>query len=360
MGWAAAFGAMLAGMHATKETFVIAGFAACVGIGVLIWRSRGTEAWQQVRARACAPGPMLLAAGVMLLVSITLFTCFFSDASGPWHSITTYGKYLGRGAGSEDRHVHPWYWYGWMLTWYQPRLGPWFSEAPALLLGLIGAVVSFGGWGVAERHRSAAIFVATYTLVLAACYAVIPYKTPWCLLGFWHGMLLLAGIGIAALWQMSRRLAVRTVVLLCVLMSFVFLGWMADRVNRTFDTDTRNPYVYAHPLRSVTRFEQRVAQVAAVHPDGWAMPVKIFEQGNNWPIPFYLRRLERYGTWSSVDQVESPDAAMIFVDPELQDAVDAKRKGAYHIEYLSLRPREVRAVYVRQDLWDAIKARGQP
>jgi hypothetical protein len=29
--------------------------------------------------------------------------------------------------------------------------------------------------------------LAFYTLILLALYSAIPYKTPWCLLGFLHG-----------------------------------------------------------------------------------------------------------------------------------------------------------------------------
>ncbi len=38
-------------------------------------------------------------------------------------------------------------------------------------------------------------FLAFYTLVLTGLYAIIPYKTPWCMLSFLDGMILLAGVG---------------------------------------------------------------------------------------------------------------------------------------------------------------------
>ena len=46
-------------------------------------------------------------------------------------------------------------------------------------------------------------FLALYTFALAAAYSLIAYKTPWCLLSFWHGMILLAGVGAA--WLVRRR-----------------------------------------------------------------------------------------------------------------------------------------------------------
>ena len=35
-------------------------------------------------------------------------------------------------------------------------------------------------------------------------YSAIPYKTPWCLLGFLHGMILLAGVGAVVLVRSAR------------------------------------------------------------------------------------------------------------------------------------------------------------
>ncbi|HEX2974040.1 MAG TPA: hypothetical protein VHP11_17035, partial [Tepidisphaeraceae bacterium] len=43
------------------------------------------------------------------------------------------------------------------------------------------------------------IFLASYTVLLTAAYSAVPYKTPWCLLGFLHGMILLAAVGAVAL-----------------------------------------------------------------------------------------------------------------------------------------------------------------
>jgi len=38
---------------------------------------------------------------------------------------------------------------------------------------------------------------------------LISYKTPWCLLNFWLGMILLAGIGAAALFRLCRSTPTR-------------------------------------------------------------------------------------------------------------------------------------------------------
>ena len=53
---------------------------------------------------------------------------------------------------------------------------------------------------LAGANASFVRFLAIYTFVLTALYSLISYKTPWCVLSFWHGMILLAGVGAVVLW----------------------------------------------------------------------------------------------------------------------------------------------------------------
>ena len=58
--------------------------------------------------------------------------------------------------------------------------------------------------------------IAFYTFWMTVIYTVLPYKTPWCLLNFLYGMILLAGIGAAAVmrWGKSRGWKIGMAVLL--------------------------------------------------------------------------------------------------------------------------------------------------
>ncbi len=63
----------------------------------------------------------------------------------------------------------------------------------------------------------------------------LAYKTPWCLLGFYHGASLLAGIGAAFILREAKSLPIKTVVCLALLASAAQLGWQTYREN--FGTD---------------------------------------------------------------------------------------------------------------------------
>src|SRR5208337_4731819 len=114
----------------------------------------------------------LLAAGlVWMLVAVVLFTSFFSNPSG------------------------------------LRAAGPIWSEALILLLAVCGGIAAFARRGMPGASRAFVRFLVFYTVILAAIYTVLPYKTPWSAAGFWHGAILLAGVGTAALadWLPGRR-----------------------------------------------------------------------------------------------------------------------------------------------------------
>ena len=72
-------------------------------------------------------------------------------------------------------------------------------------VSLIGAVAALAGKLRGQMNVTLARLLAFYTGILTAAYCVISYKTPWCLLGFWWGMILLAGIGAAVLVNSAAR-----------------------------------------------------------------------------------------------------------------------------------------------------------
>src|SRR5207248_2870459 len=139
-----------------------------------------------------------------LVVAGVLFSSFFANASGPLDSLRTYGVWLSRAAG-DSAHIHPWYFYLRRLLFYHVGNGPSWSEGLILFLAIVGAVASFARKGLADAHASFTRFLALYTIILTAAYSAISYKTPWCLLTFWHGMILLAGVGAAALLDAAKR-----------------------------------------------------------------------------------------------------------------------------------------------------------
>jgi uncharacterized protein (TIGR03663 family) len=349
-GWAAVVGAGLGLMYATKETFIIA-LAAMVGALVLCAltsRKSGDPAWDLTSWWNWKHAAV--AAGAAVAVSLLFFTSFFTNASGPLDSLRTYAPWLKR-AGGDSPHIHPWWFYLERLVYFHPNRSPVWSEASILLLALAGGFVAFRKTGFAGASAPLARFLAAYTLLLTAAYSLIAYKTPWCLLGFWHGMILLAGIGVAVLVHGVRVWPGRATVAAVLLAAAVHLGWQAWRASVPFASDRRNPYVYAQTVPDVLRLAGTVRDLAKVHADGTGMLIKVMAPDSDyWPLPWYLREFKQVGWWGAIP--EEPYAPVMIAGAALKAAFDERsNKDWLMVRYFELRPGTFLELYVQFDLW---------
>ena len=352
---AAVLGCCVALMHATKETWVLAAVAMVLAVPATVlwtrWRERETPGWRP----ALAPRFVLAGLGAAGVVTVVLFSSFFTNWRGPWDSVLAYTHYLARGSGG-NIHDHSWHYYLKLLAFVRHGRAPAWSEAAILLLGATGAVSALSGrflpCGV---DRPFARWLAFYALIQLAAYSVVPYKTPWCILGVLHALTLLAGLGASALVLAPRRVLVRVALCLVPAACAFHLGRQAVRANsRRFCADRRNPYVYAHTVPDFVRLGARIEGLAALHADGPDMLVHVFTD-DYWPLPWYVRRLNRVGYWDA--PTAHPDAPVIVTSPEQQPHLDPRLSSEYHVEYYGLRPEVVVLLYVERGLWERFLAR---
>ena len=330
--WALLAGGCLGLMHATKETFVIALGAMAGALMVLLCARGRVGQWRGdiERFRPAHGALMLLAAAA---VSVTLFSSFFSNAKGIMDSVLTYSTYLDR-AGQTGLHEHPWHYYLGLLGYYQFANGPVFSELMILLLALVGLgfVVWFSVEGVVMGANASLLrFVALYTVLMTLGYSLITYKTPWCLLSFYHGIILLAGVGAACLFQLKSPYRLVTILLfvfkyvfgILLTIGTVHLGLQAYAGSFKYISDSQNPYVYSQSGTDVVAIADRVKEMALAHEDGRGTLIQIFcPHDDYWPLPWYLSgyRVE-YG--SEVPD-EGKSAPIILIQPPLEEALMRK------------------------------------
>jgi len=317
---------VLAGlMIATKETAWLMILSSAVAL-VLTPEPRR---WLR-RHGGIVAGPALLAFVVAAIV-----------LGGPGMLLAPLGFYPGLAASGGD-HAHPWFYYLGFLLWSRPQTGgPVWSEAAIMVLACLGGWV---GW-----RRSLPRFLAVYTVLLAAAYALIPYKTPWCLLGFWWGAAVLAGIGAAGVWIRIKEERARWGWAVVLVAAAVHLGWQAWRASFVFPADRRNPYVYAQAVGDVVRLGALVGRLARAHPDGNRMLVAVIGP-DPWPLPWYLRRMPRVGYWPEpdADARRAVRAAPVVIAGRGLVRPPAGRV----VRYYGLRPDVTLEVSVERRLWE--------
>ncbi len=344
-GWAGLAGAGLGLMWATKETFVLS--LAAGGIAFATEHFWGPR--RVVEEKKVPKSHVAIALLMAFAVSQLLFSSFLANARGPVDSLKTFLPWLNR-AGGASPHLHPWYFYFERLLWFHPAKSPVWSEAAILILALVGSVAAFStNRRLGFRPRLARLLVF-YTLTLAAIYSFISYKTPWCLLNFWLGMILLAGIGAATLVRLCRSRFNRLITGTALAVGVAQLAWQARLASIEFAASPRNPYTYSQTTEGCRELVQRVEGMAHLAASGSATVVKVIAPESYWPLPWYLRRFKSVGWWEQLP--EDPYAPIVIVSAELGAALDEKSNRAWLMTGIyELRPGVFLELYVERALW---------
>lgn len=371
--WAAAAGLFAGLMYATKETWILAAAAGAAGAALAAgWGRVRDGAWPR-SAWTRQPRLWLAAAALAAAVAVLFYSSFGSHWAGVADSLRAYRTYWDRGTVGGE-HAHPWYFYFERLLWFRPGRGLFWSEGLIAGLAALGfAEGLFGRLGRPGPDVHLVRFLGFYTVVLAGLYAAISYKTPWCMLGFVHGLVLLAGAGTWVALCRLRARSLRILAAIGLVVATAHLAWQCSRLNYVFASDPRNPYVYAHPSRNVLDLARLLENLAQVAPEEHALVIHVVSAENYWPLPWYLRRFDadRVGYWADAaawaqDLQVLPDPAVIIFTPEAEGAVDTALRVPYSKgKTYNLRPTDVRpagaagpprgtlmlSVYVREDLW---------
>jgi predicted membrane-bound mannosyltransferase len=196
-------------------------------------------------------------------------------------------------------------------------------------------------------------FLAFYSVGLMLIYSAIPYKTPWCLLSFWHGMILLAGVGAVAMVRLGPQLWMRYIVAAILVVPAGQLAFQAWRINFKYVADARhNPYLYSMPGADFLRLVNRVEELAKVSPARGKMFIRVVSS-DCWPLPWYLRGFERVEYWNT-SSGRDPFAEVV-IGKAADGDLEARLGGDFVGESFGLRRGVVMTVYVEKKLWEEFR-----
>jgi len=351
--WAVCAGAFAGLAYATKETSAIVLPAALAALALAMITTPG--AWRAKRSppgRGRAPAAAVAAAAAAaLLVAFVFYSSCFRYPGGLLESARAFDIYLDRGVGAGP-HTQPFAYYLRLLS-YSSAGGLVWSEGAILVLAVVGlGAAARPGAGLWPRY------LGWYAVISCVIFSAIPYKTPWNLLPFYAGAVVMAGYGTAALLRGPSSRAGRAILAAAVLVAVSHLAVQDWRANFRYPADPRNPYVYAHTVPDFLRLAARVTDIAALHPDRAAMLVKVvagpYEQ---WPIPWNLRRLTRVGYWTSAAGAGRIDEAPVVIAAQDQAGRIAEALGDRYVEeHYGLRPDVVLTLFIERTSWDRFMA----
>jgi uncharacterized protein (TIGR03663 family) len=339
---------VLAGLaYATKETSLIVLPAAGVASALATMASRKPADRPHVGARTRALHALAAICGA-LVPTFLLYSSFLHHPGGLVDSVSALSIYFERGVDAGG-HVEPWFYYLQTLAWSSSGGLVW-TDALVLVLAAAGIAHAL----VARKSSFWPLYLSLYSLVTMGLFSALPYKTPWNLLPFYTGMVLMAGIGVASVFERARSRSARVLIAVVLVAAGWHLAMQSRRASFVYAADPRNPYAYAQTSTDFVRLASRVHDLAATHPDGRAMLVKVvagpYEQ---WPFPWYVRDLSRVGYWSrAADAGALEGTPVILASQENAGAVESAVGDRYISEFYGLRPGVLLTLYVERGLWE--------
>jgi uncharacterized protein (TIGR03663 family) len=362
--WAVAAGISAGMMFATKETSIIlfGSLAAALGLVFLADRfgaqrkgvvtARGGWSWRAAATRFWTLPHVALFLAVAAAVAILFYTSFFRNPEGLVDSVRAVKASFDR-AGHPGFHAQPWYFYFQTLAYSRAAGGPIWSEAFLLFLGVAGGIAAFGHDSPGSESTRFLRFVLLFTVVTAAAYSLIPYKTPWNLLPFYLGLVLLAGNGVALIMRASRLKLVKIVILAALVPGFADLAAQSYRASFIAHSDPANPYAYAPTSPDLLKLVGAVERIAAASSDGRDILIKVVAPPDEtWPLPWYFRAYGKVGYWTEPrPALEAPgtgEPAVVISSAGFADEVGAALGDAYRQTFYGLRPEVVLALFVRR------------
>ncbi|MGQ9671904.1 MAG: flippase activity-associated protein Agl23 [Candidatus Aminicenantales bacterium] len=372
LGWALGVGFFAGMMYATKETSVIAYAAAATAIILTLLgekkrkKDRASEPQEEMppekgqksRARW---RHLFLGFALWLLVLFLFFSSFLQNPKGVVDSFRSFRVYFVRAAETAF-HIQPWFYYLKTLAFSKAKGGPIWTEAFLMLLALAGARAAFKKRAIGHPDPPCLQFIFFYTFLTTVAFSLIRYKTPWNLLPFHLGIILLAGAGAATILEASRKNVFRLLMPFLLAAGFFHLGWQSYRANFVLPVDPQNPYVYAQTSAGYLKLMQRVEAIASIHPEGKKLLIKVVAHPyETWPLPWSLRKFERVGYWAKAAEVSLADCpAVVIASLEEAAALEPSINTMYRPEYYELRPNVLLVLFVRSDIWDDYLLRRHP
>jgi uncharacterized protein (TIGR03663 family) len=272
----ALFGALLALSFATKETTFITLFVGgTFFLGALVGRRWRAEILGPLRAvgwEAWAWG-----AAAFVAVFTVLFTTFLTHPSGLYDGIVTGLKYWLSQHG-EHRGGEAWFFYIVVLVG---------DEWPVLALGAVGAAVTL------RQPTILRAFLIWAFVCSLAVYSWAGEKFAWLALHPLLPLILLAGVGVQALWD-SRRRWYGAVGLAAAVLAFAYSAFASYEVNARHRADPRELLVSTQSAEDVKVVAEQIVAAQARTRRPLRVTVDAAE-GATFPYAWYLRHLPAVG-----------------------------------------------------------------
>jgi uncharacterized protein (TIGR03663 family) len=336
---------------ATKETWLIYIFSLIMSLFIIRLYSRDFVLPEKKYIAVA-----LLTAGTVVLL---LFSSFFTNWQGLISFANSFQNYFVRGTATPE-HTHSWYYYINILFFYHAD-GRWFfSELPVLVLGIPGIIVCFK-----NRLGKKGLLLGSFFILYLILFSLIPYKTPWNMLGLVPIMALLAGIGVWYIWEIIKISKYKLAFIVPLLLLLILLVHESWQLNYLYSDAPENPYTYGHARQEIKEISEKLDELQNKYHDLLKTRIDVIaKNAEYWPLPWYLRRYNKVAWWNSVPKdiastpivILTPEIETDFIHQIYEKTPFNKRKLYLPLfeNDIELRPGVMIRGYIHKELWENI------
>ena len=300
-------------IFSTKETSIIVFSAAALSLFLMY------IFYPAIRSKLLIKKlDLLMFSLIAITISILFYSSFFTNFGGVKDSILTFSNYFSK-AGNNLDHIQPWYYYFELMLFTKNDL-IFFTQIPLFIFTIIGFYFSFFDKNNGSQKYFFQ-FISIFSISQAVVYAFIPYKTPWLLLNFWIGFLIVAAFGIYSVYRILNSKNSKTVfivIVVLVLSHNVFQTYISSFV---YPYQPENPFTYSQSTQEIVEVSDKIINVALANTNDTDVLISVITKDNDyWPLPWYLRKLKNVA-WNNHVTNSVYQFPIIIASPEFEDEI---------------------------------------
>ncbi|MCK9280746.1 MAG: TIGR03663 family protein [Melioribacteraceae bacterium] len=286
-----------------------------------------------------------------VVVVFLFYTSFLLNVSGINDFIGAFLNYFNK-AGSFHEHNHAWYYYFSLVTFLNIE-GFYFTEIIILILFLLGSLNIFIHWRETNKFIRFFLLFTVFNIII---YSAIPYKTPWTMMTFWQGIIIISAY---SLFELNKVLRKEIWYVILAIFSLQQL-YQAYQINYIYSFHPKNPFVYAHSTNDVKIIGSQIERIIG---NDESSPLYITAPKDDyWSLPWYLRKIKNI-SWNDKINDDVYNFPIIISSPKFESELIEKLysnppAGEINLyvplfdEYMELRPGvEIRG-YIQKNILD--------
>ena len=299
------FGFTLGAMATLKENFVL--YGASLGLAeAVVW---AYDRKPPVKFDRQFWLGLLAGFTIAAVIIAVTFTGFFQDPNGIPNFFKAFALWFQTGE-KGNGHQKPFFYWIKIMAEFE-----WYA-----LIGLLLTPLAFNR-KVPQELRLVSVLSAALWLL----YSIVSYKTPWCMLSYYWGLILVTSYWSAKLLATRYRYAVLTVGAL----GLIYCGYRAYDVAYANPDQENHAYIYGQTFHDMMVPLNQIVARGKADPNLHQTLRMQVSSSFTWPLPYVLGEFKQVGYFGETNTPAVLDGDEVIMDKSFEANLAPRLKGTY-------------------------------